>query len=669
MKTTLFACAAAAAMLSMGGRALAQGQTPPAAEDAGSTQVEQVNVGAELEQDLPIQLAKQGVRVDVVTAATIKNAQYVDVTQALQTTVPGLYISPKNGPFDYVNISLQGSRTEDVLWLEDGVRLNNRLYGGTTPLDTLPASMIERIEVVEGPEALFYGTQSVAGAINIITRDFSDTLNGQVTVGGDTNDSYHVDAYVRGPLGPGKLVLYGSADQSSGFLPFPEQDFQPSATQRDRAYKMFGLGGKYTMNLTDQLRLTLSEQHNQGRLDYAVPELVEEAYNARDEDILTGKIDYTPSDVLQFYLKGYYHWWRSHYTEYDNDLSTPGTLDTVEDDGPWGYVDRGVNAMAKAEPIKGIDFYAGYDLQNYWGSDAVLVITKHSETVNAVFGEIATTPDLIHNLTLAAGVRYNDPTTGQSATVGDVSARYDFGDGFYAKAMAGTAFRLPTAEELYADDPDDERGDPDLKPESSQNLNVSLGGHAIGLDGLHWEVIGFFRNVKNLIDYASFDSTTDQAVFGNVPGIVQVRGGEVALDGALTPDISASGSYTYSSAKQSGGPQIQDIPVSIAKATLDYHPLAMPFGLTASMNYVGSVYNAPIGTNLNYGNYVVFNASARWFLDKARHHRIDVGVNNITGKRYATGLTEGVSDATGDAYPVPDLGQPRTLTARYTFSF
>src|ERR1700761_4147211 len=113
---------------------------------------------------------------------------FLDISEALDARVPGLFILSKNGPFDYVDISLLGSRTEDVLWLVDGVRINNRLYAGTTPLDTLPASMVERIEVLEGGQALFYGTQSVAGAINVVTRDFSDNPNGSMTVGADTND-------------------------------------------------------------------------------------------------------------------------------------------------------------------------------------------------------------------------------------------------------------------------------------------------------------------------------------------------------------------------------------------------------------------------------------------------------------------------------------------------
>ncbi len=668
MSSRLFACAAAAAILGAWAPAVAQAQ--PAGNDAGASQVEQVVVTGRLEEELPTHLAKQGVRVDVVDAATVKNGQYVDVAQSLQTTVPGLYIAPKNGPFDYVRISLQGSRTSDVLWLVDGVRINNRLYAGTTPLDTLPASMVERIEVVEGPQALFYGTQSVAGAINIVTKDFSDHLNGAVTGGGDTNASYHFDGFVRGPLGPGRLVAYASADQSQGFLPYPEEEFQPSATQRNRGYKMFGVGGKYAVDLSQGVRLTLSEQHNQGELDYAYPQLVQSAFNSRNEDILSGKIDISPSDRLQLFVKGYYHWWRAHYTEFDNDPSAPGGIDVVDDHDPWGFVDRGVNAMARVRPTPGLDLYLGYDFQNYSGSDAVLVIDQHSESVHALYGEIATGPELFHALSLAAGVRYNAPSEGQAATVGTVSARWDFGGGLYLKAMAGTAFRLPTAEELFANDPFDERGNPDLKPESSKNANVSLGGLTPGLPGLHWELIGFFRDVKNLIDYDTFDPVTGQDVFGNVPGIVRVRGGEVAIDGALNDEVSASASYTYSSAKQDGGLQVNRIPRSLAKATVDYHPTQLPFGLAASMNYVGDVFDSGGGqSHVNHGDYVVFNASARLFLDRERHHRIDVGLNNLFNKRYATGLTTGFDDVTGDPYLVHNLGQPRTLTARYTFSF
>jgi len=97
----------------------------------------------------------------------------------------------------------------------DGVRVNNRLYA-TTITDTLPASMVERIEVLKGGQSLDYGTQAAAGVINAVTRGYTDDFNGTVSVGADTNDSTHVDGYVRGAAGPGNYVLYASAGQVLG---------------------------------------------------------------------------------------------------------------------------------------------------------------------------------------------------------------------------------------------------------------------------------------------------------------------------------------------------------------------------------------------------------------------------------------------------------------------
>ena len=55
----------------------------------------------------------------------VRAAGYVDVSTALQFEVPGLFVSPGSGPFDYVDVSLQGSRPGDVLWLVDGVRISS----------------------------------------------------------------------------------------------------------------------------------------------------------------------------------------------------------------------------------------------------------------------------------------------------------------------------------------------------------------------------------------------------------------------------------------------------------------------------------------------------------------------------------------------------------------
>ncbi len=640
---------------------------------AADQALEQVTVTAKrLEEELPQELAKYGTRVEVITAEQIKNGGFADISQALETLAPGLFISPKNGPFDYVHASFQGSSTGDILWLVDGVRINNRLYNGTTPLDTLPASIVDRIEIIEGGQALFYGTQAVAGAVNIVTKAFSDTPDGALSVAVDTINDHHFDGYARDSIGKSQFVVYGSADKSIGFQPFRDQDYQPSTTDRRRAFEVLTIGGKYAYNFTDRIRLSLSEQHTDGRLDFAVPQQVNTAFNDRDEDLATAKLDMELSDQVQFFLKTYYHNWHSHYTEFDNTIPPGDTLLVVENDGPWGYRDYGANLLAKLKFGRLFEYFVGYDLQKYSGSDAVLVIAQHTENTQAVFAQIRTSSDLFSNLKLAAGVRYSDPSVGQSDTVWNLSGQYDITPAVFVRGQVGTAFRLPSAEELFANDPQDERGNPNLKPETSNNANLSLGVRFdLGATRNKLELIGFFRDVKNLIDFTSFDDATGQAVFGNVPGTVSVRGGELSLETSAFDSLSGTFNYTYNNSIDPGTQvQVANIPKDLLKLGLDYHPADQPWGATLSVNHFGRTYATGLwdGTEA-YGNETIIDLSGRAFLDPRRRQRIDLSVQNLFDRKYATGLGTATRDVDGSNYTYWNLGVPRNLRISYSYAF
>jgi outer membrane cobalamin receptor len=646
-----------------------------AAEEAGNLD-EVVVTGHRLEENLPKDLAQFGNRLDTVGVEAIRGGGYVDVAQGLQALAPGLYIQSKNGPFDYADISLLGSRTDDVLWLIDGVRINNRLYSGTPPNDTLPAGMVDHIEVLEGGQALFYGTAALAGAINIVTRPFTDTPKGSINIGGDTNSGGHFDGFFSDGFGPQQIVAYASYDKSHGYDAFRAQDYQPSATDRDRGYDVLTLGAKYAFNFTDQLRLSASYQHTKADLDFALPYRIERDVNSRKEDLATAKVDYTLNDNASFYVKGYYHRWHTSYDTDYNDLGTPGAIDVLYQNAFWGYNDYGVNALSKFSFTKGLEYYLGYDLQIYGGRDEVLVIEPVKEHTHAVFGQIRITPDLIPNAHLAAGLRFNAPDVGEHATIWNASGQYDFTDSFYFRTTLGTNFRLPTAEELFANDPQDERGNPNLLPERSKSINASIGGSVnSGESRYSWELIGFARDINNLIDYATFDDATGQAVFGNVPGTVRVRGGEIALTAAFTESTSAVLNFTRNQSKQDGGVQTDRVPEQLLKGSLDFHPQALPFGATLSVSYTGKTYITVGGNPLEYGKYTVVDLSGRYFLDNARKQRLSVSVQNLFDREYGRpnrGCLDVATDGPYDCsspYVYVNRGLPRTAVFRYTYDF
>lgn len=670
-------------LLSLSLAAPALAQVAPASAGDAAQPVESVVITAPtLEDTVPQELAKTGVRVDAITSQAIRNGGYVDVAQSLQQLAPGLFILPKSGPFDYVDISLQGGRTEDVLWLVDGVRINNRLYASTTPLDTLPSSIVDHIDVLEGGQALFYGTSATAGAVDIVTRPFTDTLAGLVSIAGDTNSERHIDGYVSDALGGAsgggrdKFVLFASADKSDGYLAFRPQDYQPSSTHRRRGYAVYTVGAKDQLEVTDQLRFTATYQHTGANLDHALPFRVASDVNKRDEDIATIKLDYLPNDRLNLYLKGYYHNWSTHYDTVYNSTSSPGIQEFLYDKAFWGYRDIGANALAKLQIAKGVEGFLGYDFQSYGGRDEVLVIEQHDEHTHAVFGQIHLTQDLIPNASLAAGFRYNMPSVGQSALIWNVSGQLDLTHDFFIKAELGTNFRLPTAEELYANDPLDERGNPDLKPETSTSVNLSIGGRpTVAGVALHWELIGFGRNVHNLIDFATFDPVTQQGVFGNVPRTVRVRGAEVVLDAQIAPALTVSVNYTYNHAHDDAGQQIDQVPRDLFKAGLDYHPASQPFGMTLTLVHTGQNFITVAGNRLQYGDFTVVDLSGRYFLDPDHRHELSLSLENLFDEAYGRpgrGCADTPADGAYDCsqpYYYVNRGVPRTLRGSYSYRF
>jgi outer membrane cobalamin receptor len=69
-----------------------------------------------------------------------------------------------------------------VLFLLDGVQLNEILYGNAPIGNNFPLDIIERIEIIRGPGSSFYGGYAELAVVNIITRKAED-MNGLMVSG------------------------------------------------------------------------------------------------------------------------------------------------------------------------------------------------------------------------------------------------------------------------------------------------------------------------------------------------------------------------------------------------------------------------------------------------------------------------------------------------------
>ncbi len=638
-----------------------------------AAQTETVMVVADrLEESLPQDISQTGSRLTIIDSTTIENRSYTDTQQALQFEVPGLSIVPFEGPFGYALISLQGSRPSDVLYAIDGIRINNRLYQNTTPFDTIPAHMIDHVEVLEGGQALFYGTQAIAGVINIVTKPFSTGPRGQFSVGLDTNTSHSVSGYYSNSIGGLRFVVYGSQDGSEGYQPYRDKDYQPSATDRNRSYDVQTYGGKIAYDFTNDVRFSGGWQHTDAELDISRAVRLADSFNEKDEDLISGKLDWRVNNSLDLFIKGYYHDWDVEVTEFANPRTGPVGPGGLINNGvkvPWGFWDYGFNSLARLQTGRGVDLYGGWDMQSYYGKDEFYNTAAQSEVVHALFGQFRTTDDLVQDLTFAAGFRHNIPSQAPSTTIWNVSGQYDFMGNLFVKGTVGTGFRLPTAGELFVDyhEPGyNEIGNPNLRPETSFNVNGSIGG-TVG-DMFRWEVVGFYRTISDLIDYEEIAPDTYSTFNSNAE--VRFKGFEVIGSAALGMGVMASGSFTYTQARAAGSnTQLQRIPETHAQASLDWAPMDRPYGFAITVSYTGEAHYTQNSTDVQYGKYAVVDLSGRYYLDADRKHRFRFRLQNVFDTVYGQPRSQQYDAVSTGNFVALQLAPPRTFHMGYDYSF
>ena len=630
---------------------------------------ELIVLGARLEETIPLDLQQFGNRVRILTADDLALGGFNDLGQSLQMKVPGLYLAPKNGAFDYMDCSLQGSRCQDILWLIDGVRINNRLYNTTSPLDTVPVHMVERVEVLYGGQGIFYGTQAVAGVVNVVTKSFSEESTGNVGVTVDGNDGTHINADFSTSVNDHQFVFYASSDEADGFQPFRTVDYQPSGTDFDRGYDVLTAGVKYGYNFSPDSALTLHLHRTDNEVEFASPDDYERAFNERIEDLFTAKWDYAVSDNVDLFVKGYYHKWDSNYTQRNNELDVNGQLTgnvvLASDREFWGYDDYGLTAMARIEPDRTLEYAFGYDHQRFSGRDDVLLIADQTESVNALFGQIRTSENLMENTRLAFGLRYNSPSGEGDVTVGNLSARHDLSDSLYFRGSTGTSFRLPDAFQLYGNDPCCTLGNPDLEGENSRNLNAALGGTAgIGRE-MSWEFILFKREIDNLIGSAN-------GVRINTDETVDFDGWEVEFNLALTSTWSTNFDYVSTTAEERGtSEQTAGVPESTFKLGFTYIAESAPVEFNIALVNIGDLYDDVGGGigRVEHGNYTIVDFAGAYYFGDNRRHRLGIRVENAFDEDYASSVGRATTDVGGTSYAYANLGTPQTVHVSYTYRY
>jgi vitamin B12 transporter len=119
----------------------------------------------------PAQEGEISADITIITREEIERQQAVTVSEIL-TQVPGLHVDESGARGGLSSVYIRGGDPNFTAIMIDGVPINDptNARGGSVDLSTLTPENIERIEIVRGPASSLYGSDPMAGVINIVTR-------------------------------------------------------------------------------------------------------------------------------------------------------------------------------------------------------------------------------------------------------------------------------------------------------------------------------------------------------------------------------------------------------------------------------------------------------------------------------------------------------------------
>lgn len=418
------------------------------------------------------------------------------------------------------SMSMQGVSGENVKILIDGVPVIGRL-NGNIDLTQINLNNIERVEIIEGPLSVNYGTNALAGTINLITKKNKETIVARAEGYYETIGQYNFNAGVDVGFKNHNFNFSGGRNYFDGF-----SRVDTSRVKEWKPKEQYFGGVKYSSTIK-KVGFTLSSDLFQEKLTSRGEPRNPYRETAFDDYFYTNRfsnslnINYKPSINSSINVLGGYNYYKRIKNQYLKDLvnieytlvNTPGSQDTTVFDLIFS---RGTFAYAK-DSTK-INFQLGYDVNLESTRGERIDSNKRSIGDYAAFGSMEYRPN--EKLIIRPGLRYSYNTSYKSPLIPSLNLKYQWTNHLSLRASYGRGFRAPSLKELhffFVDINHNIQGNKNLLAEESNNIMLQMAYKRGVKRGVYnFDLSGFYNGIKNQISLALLDASNQLYTYTNI---------------------------------------------------------------------------------------------------------------------------------------------------------
>ncbi len=547
--------------------------------------------------------------------------------------IPSVIASGYGARGSQLSIRLRGNEANHVLVLIDGVRVANAATG-EYDLSNLSLFGIQSIEILEGPQSTLYGSDAIAGVINITTVKGAEGMHGSILGQAAKRGEYTAAALIQGGKNAVRYAVSVEDFKTDGISSAAEVNGNSEPDAFDRQGVRIRAGYE-----TEAFSLDLSAGKTDSGFDFdgsdpvtGLPrdELLNHQEVSIDETSLSLTVPGRLKHRLQLSHAGY---------DYHSQSMLFGSLSPYD-------ADTTRNSL-------GYDLNFRLDVRNLlqFGIERVDEELETASNFSSFDGD-ASLKGAYFNwlysneaLNLSLGGRGNDHDAFGQYSTWRLTASYALNDDWRLRGAAGTGFKTPSLQELY----DNTFGaNPDLQPEESDSLELGLEYHR---DRYRMSLVLFDQNTDNLIRSTG---TWPNARNENV-GKARSKGAELAVKSAwenLLLDFSVS-KVDAEETNQGVTKKRLRIPEWSADARITYQHDKGQLWLEAQYRDERNDYNWTTSSDVVLESYTLWNLGST--IHSGQNLTLSARVDNLRNEVYEEVYGYGVPDRT------------IRLSARWTF--